>query len=124
MGTITKQAKKATQIKTNDATETMAKEKKTREMAQTPASTDTQTRQKKLLKARNNTEPAYKPNHSPTTPQDLPLWGNTPSKITTTTTNKIRKTKNPNTITIVKKKTHEKFRELISIVKFCIINNS
>ena len=36
----------------------------------------------------------------------------------------MRKTENPDTITIAMKKMHKKFRELISIVKFCIINNN
>ena len=84
MGTITEHTKKATKIESNNATGTMARKKKTMEKTQTRTRTDNLTNtsnnkisdtntkegnkskgQKKLLKARNDIESAYKSNHSP-----------------------------------------------------------
>ena len=80
-------------------------------------------RRKKLLKARNDIESTNESNRSPNTPQGINLWSNTPQKITTPTTSKMRKTEKLEPTTIAKKKTHEKFRELISVVKDTNTNN-
>ena len=96
MGTILKHTKKITENETNNATETMAGRKETMVTAQTIGRTDNLTntlnkekpetnttegqkskRQKRLPKARNATEPAYKSNHSPNTPKGVTL-GKTP----------------------------------------------